>query len=89
MAEAGVVGLGRLTLSRRERMVAVEPRGTGIALFMLRAASRCNPPWREAGCPPTAAISPSEVATHGIVGPEACCAALASSAIGKHGVLWR
>jgi DNA end-binding protein Ku len=38
MAEAGVVGLGRLTLSRRERMVAVEPRGTGIALFMLRAA---------------------------------------------------
>src|SRR5437660_10199 len=38
MAEAGVVGLGRLTLSRRERMVAVEPRGTGMALFMLRAA---------------------------------------------------
>jgi hypothetical protein len=27
-AEAGVVGLGRLTLSRRERMVIVEPRGT-------------------------------------------------------------
>ena len=38
MAEAGVVGLGRLTLSRRERMVAVEPRGTGMALFMLRTA---------------------------------------------------
>jgi DNA end-binding protein Ku len=38
MAEAGVVGLGRLTLSRRERMVAVEPRGGGMALFMLRAA---------------------------------------------------
>jgi len=38
MTEAGVVGLGRLTLSRRERMVAVEPRGTGMALFMLRAA---------------------------------------------------
>jgi Ku protein len=33
MAEAGVVGLGRLTLSRRERMVMVEPRGTGMALF--------------------------------------------------------
>ena len=32
MAEAGVVGLGRLTLSRRERMVVVEPRGTGMAL---------------------------------------------------------
>lgn len=33
MAEAGVVGIGRLTLSRRERMVMVEPRGTGMALF--------------------------------------------------------
>jgi DNA end-binding protein Ku len=38
MAEAGVVGLGRLTLSRRERMVAIEPRSTGMVLFMLRAA---------------------------------------------------
>jgi DNA end-binding protein Ku len=38
MAEAGVVGLGGLTLSRRERMVMVEPRGTGMALFTLRAA---------------------------------------------------
>ena len=38
MAETGVVGLGRLSLSRRERMVAVEPRGGGMALFMLRAA---------------------------------------------------
>jgi len=38
MAEAGVVGLGRLTLSRRERMVVVEPRSTGMALFTLRAA---------------------------------------------------
>src|SRR5947208_13055025 len=37
MAKVGVVGLGRLTLSRRERMVLVEPRGTGMALFMLRA----------------------------------------------------
>ena len=47
MAETGVVGLGRLTLSRRERMVAVEPRGAGMALFMLRGApaadgSRCR-----------------------------------------------
>ena len=38
MAEAGVVGIGRLTLSRRERAVMVEPRGTGMALFRLRAA---------------------------------------------------
>jgi DNA end-binding protein Ku len=36
--EAGVVGIGRLTLSRRERVVAVEQRGTGMALFTLRAA---------------------------------------------------
>ena len=38
IAEAGVVGLGRLTLSRRERVVMVEPRGTGMGLFTLRAA---------------------------------------------------
>ena len=38
MAEAGVVGIGRFTLSRRERMVMVEPRGAGVALFTLRAA---------------------------------------------------
>src|SRR5205807_7095666 len=44
MAEAGVVGLGRLTRSRRERMVMVEPRGTGMALFTLRAASDVRAP---------------------------------------------
>ena len=32
IAKVGVVGLGRLTLSRRERMVMAEPRGTGMAL---------------------------------------------------------
>jgi hypothetical protein len=37
-AGAGVAGVGRLTLSRRERMVMVEPRGTGMAVFALRAA---------------------------------------------------
>ena len=44
MAEAGLVGLGRLTLSRRERMVMVEPRGTGMALFTLRAAAEVRAP---------------------------------------------
>jgi DNA end-binding protein Ku len=44
MAEVGVVGLGRLTLSRRERMVMVEPRGTGMALFTLRAAGEVRAP---------------------------------------------
>jgi hypothetical protein len=32
MGEAGVVGIGRLTMSRRERMVIVEPRGAGMVL---------------------------------------------------------
>jgi DNA end-binding protein Ku len=44
IAEAGVVGLGRLTLSRRERMVMVEPRGTAMALFTLRAAGEVRAP---------------------------------------------
>jgi DNA end-binding protein Ku len=44
MAKVGVVGLGRLTLSRRERMVMVEPRGTGMALFTLRAAGEVRAP---------------------------------------------
>jgi DNA end-binding protein Ku len=38
MEEAGVVGIGRVTLSRRERPVMVEPRGGGMALITLRAA---------------------------------------------------
>jgi DNA end-binding protein Ku len=38
MADAGVVGIGRLTMSRRERMVMVYPRGTGMVLITLRAA---------------------------------------------------
>jgi Ku protein len=44
MAEAGVVGLGRLTLRRRERMVMVEPRGTGMPLITLRAADEVRAP---------------------------------------------
>jgi DNA end-binding protein Ku len=43
MADAGLVGLGRLTLSWRERMVMVQPRGTGMALFTLRAADEVRP----------------------------------------------
>src|SRR3954452_7750731 len=38
LAEAGLAGLGRLTLSRRERMVMVEPRGAGMLLITLRSA---------------------------------------------------
>jgi DNA end-binding protein Ku len=43
MAEAGVAGIGRLTLTGRERMVMVEPRGIGMALFTLRAADEVRP----------------------------------------------
>jgi DNA end-binding protein Ku len=38
MAETGMAGLGRLTLSRRERMVMLEPRGADLVLITLRAA---------------------------------------------------
>ena len=43
MAEIGMAGLGRLTLNRRERMVLVEPRGTGMALITLRSADEVRP----------------------------------------------
>src|SRR5215831_6618413 len=44
MTEARVAGIGRLTLSRRERMVMVEPQGPGMALFTLRAADEVRAP---------------------------------------------
>src|SRR5439155_9812002 len=44
MADAGVVGIGRLTLSRRERMVMVEPRGTGMVLITLRVTEEVRSP---------------------------------------------
>jgi non-homologous end joining protein Ku len=51
MAEAGVVGLGRLTVSRRERMVVVEPRGTGWRFSLCvprRRFGRRSPAWPKA-----------------------------------------
>ena len=44
LADTGMAGFGRLTLSRRERMVMVEPRGTGMALFTLRSAEEVRTP---------------------------------------------
>jgi DNA end-binding protein Ku len=44
MADAGVVGIGRLTMSRRERMVMVDPRGTGMVLITLPAAGEVRAP---------------------------------------------
>jgi len=38
LADAGMAGIGTITLSRRERMVMVEPRGAGLVLITLRAA---------------------------------------------------
>jgi DNA end-binding protein Ku len=44
MGEAGVAGIGRLTMSRRERMVMLEPRGAGMVLITLRAADEVRAP---------------------------------------------
>jgi DNA end-binding protein Ku len=44
MAEASVVGVGRLTLSRREHMVRVDPRGAGMVLMTLRSADEVRAP---------------------------------------------
>jgi DNA end-binding protein Ku len=44
MGEANVVGLGRLTMSRRERIVMVDPRGAGMVPITLRAADEVRAP---------------------------------------------
>jgi len=44
MGEASVVGIGRLTMSRRERVVMIGPRGTGMVLITLRAADEVRAP---------------------------------------------
>ena len=38
MAAKGLVGLGRVTVSSRERLVLVEPRGAGLVMSTLRSA---------------------------------------------------
>jgi DNA end-binding protein Ku len=38
MADSGVAGIGRVTMSRRERAVMVEPRAAGMLLMTLRSA---------------------------------------------------
>lgn len=43
MIEAGLAGIGRITLSRRERMALVEPRGSGMVLITLRANEEVRP----------------------------------------------
>ena len=44
MREAGTVGIGRVTLSRRERPVMIEPRDAGLVLITLRASEEVRAP---------------------------------------------
>jgi DNA end-binding protein Ku len=64
MADAGVVGIGRLTMSRRERMVVVDPRGTGMVLITLRAAEEVRVPQFTGS---DAAIGPEMLAIAGAI----------------------
>jgi DNA end-binding protein Ku len=43
MARKNKVGLGRVTLSSRERLVLVEPRGAGLVMSTLRSADEVRP----------------------------------------------
>lgn len=54
LAESGMAGIGRITLSRRERMVLVEPRGAGLMLTTLRAADEVRPAEFAEAAPPDA-----------------------------------
>jgi hypothetical protein len=44
MREADTVGIGRVTLSRRERPVMIEPRDAGMVLITLRASEEVRTP---------------------------------------------
>src|SRR5262249_9993533 len=44
MGEAEAVGIGRVTLSRGERLVMVEPRGAGMVAITLRASEEVRTP---------------------------------------------
>jgi DNA end-binding protein Ku len=43
LTETGMAEIGRITLTRRDRMVMVKPRGTGMVLITLRAADEVRP----------------------------------------------
>jgi len=83
MGEASVVGIGRLTMSRRERMVMVEPHGSGMVLMpptrfeghssarlTLPSMRRCWPsPARSSnGGPANSIRASSEIATRKLYG---------------------
>src|SRR5271168_409619 len=64
MTEAGEVGIGRVTLSRRERPVMVQPRGAGMVLITLRATEEVRAAAFEKG---DAEIDPDMVAIAGTI----------------------
>jgi len=60
MAHKNKVGLGRVTMSGRERLVLVEPRGSGLIMSMVRSADEVRP--AEFGPAPKDEIEPDMVA---------------------------
>ncbi|MBV9202911.1 MAG: Ku protein, partial [Alphaproteobacteria bacterium] len=60
MEHKSKVGLGRVTMSGRERLVLVEPRGSGLVMSMVRSADEVRP--AEFGPPPKDEIDPDMVA---------------------------
>lgn len=44
MAQAGQIGIGRVVMSTRERIVALEPRGKGILVYTLRTDAEVRQP---------------------------------------------
>ena len=60
MAHKNKVGLGRVTMTGRERLVLVEPRGSGLIMSMVRSADEVRP--AEFGPAPKDEIEPDMVA---------------------------
>ena len=60
MAHTNKVGLGRITMSGRERPVLVEPRGEGLMMSQLRSSDEVRP--AEFASKPEAQIDPDLVA---------------------------
>lgn len=60
MAHKKKVGLGRVTISSRERMVLVEPRGSGLVMSILRSAEEVRP--SEFADQPAGKVAPDMVA---------------------------
>ena len=64
MRDADKVGIGRVTLSRRERLVMIEPRDSGLVLITLRASEEVRAP---SFATADAAIDPDMVAVASMI----------------------